>query len=467
MGKYSKILAILIILLNTPYIIWLVFNISGVFGWLLFFAELMMLSLSFLFFINHWEQKHIKHPHHAPKGSLDIFLTVVNEPVELFEETLKATQSINYENKKIYILDDGPRGEIRNLTFKYRANYLSREDKSHRKAGNLNFGLNHSAGEFILVLDADQIPKPEIANDLLGYFSEDPKLALITTRQSFKVPKADFNHDVLFYEHMQSGKNADNASISCGSGVFYRRSALEAVGGFLTWNVVEDLTTTYYFHLLGYATMYINKPYAEGVAPYDLSTIYKQRGTWALDTLRLFIWKNPFAQTNLTFKQKLHYTELCWVYIVSAVALPILFLLPLFSLLFNIHFIDNEKLYLLFRIPSLLLILYFYYYLSGKCFSSSQFWAALSFVYFKALILAAVSTKINYKVTNKMAGVGKRDIALILPHLLFIAAGLIIVFWRIFIKDHSLSSFTLINSIWIGLMAFWFYPLIKKGFILE
>lgn len=467
MSARFKLLGLIVVILNGAYFIWLSFNVVGGLGWALFFAEIMMGSLTVLFLINHWSQHRVTKGLLPTKGSVDIFLPVVNEPVELFKITLLAATKIDYKDKEIYILDDGPREEIKKLAKDAGVNYLARKIRNNRKAGNLNFGLENSNGDFILVLDADQFAKPSIIKDLLGYFNEDSKLGLISTRQRFDVPENDFNHDTLFYEHMQTGKNADNAAISCGSGVFYRRSALEKIKGFPTWNIVEDLFTTYTLHAHQYKSLYINKAYTIGTAPQDLSNIYKQRGIWAVDTLRLFFRRSPLFFSGLTLRQRLHYFEIAWAYIVSAIAIPILFLLPPVTLLLDRHIILNESVYLFLRIPSLIAVLYFYYRLSGNTFSTSQFWAALFPVNLKALVLSVLPLQIKYQATSKLAGVGKRDIALILPHLFLIAFSAATVIWRIFFVDFALIPFVGINMIWMILMIFWFIPVIRKGWLLE
>lgn len=466
MNLRLKIMALVVIAANLVYLGWLATNVIGGLGALLFVAEAMLISLTTLFAINHWSQKHIAHHHSKPKGSVDVFLTIVDEPIELFEKTVKAAMAIDYIDKVVYILDDGRRSDVKSLSDKYGAKYLARNNRQDYKAGNLNFGLINSASDYILVLDSDQVVKPEIIHDLLGYFAENEKLAIISTRQDFDVPESDFNHDFIFYNHMQAGKNSDNAAISCGSGVFYRRSALKKVGGFQTWNVVEDLYTSYVLHNAGYDSIYITRPYTKGFAPLDLSTIYKQRGTWAVDTLRLFFRRSPLFFSRLSIRQKLHYLEIGWAYVVSAVALPILFTLPIITVFLNIYIVMNPSEYLFYRIPSLLLVIVFYYILAERHSSASQFWAGLSPVYLKALILSLMPFKIRYRVTDKLAGVGKRDIGLILPHLGFIVLALLASGWRLYV-DGSVTSFLGINLMWMTLMIFWFYPIIRKGFLLE
>ncbi|MCK5027592.1 MAG: glycosyltransferase [Candidatus Pacebacteria bacterium] len=468
MSQKLKILYITTFAVNLIYIVILGFNIVGSLGGLLFMGESLMTSLFFIFAVNHWTQYHVEHTHTRSSKLLDIYVTIVDEPLEIFERTIKTVSEILYENKKIYILDDGGREEIKILALKYGAVYLSRGDDTDYKAGNLNFGLKHSYGEYILVIDADQqITNFNIANELLGYFEKNSKLAILSTRQKFDVPENDFNHDIIFYEHMQSGKNANNAAISCGSGVIYRRRALEEIGGFQTWNIVEDLYTTYVLHSSGYESLYINKSYTIGTAPIDLSTIYKQRGTWALDTLRLFFRRSPLLNKKLTFRQKFHYFELSWAYIGSAVAVPILFILPALTLVLDVRVVADDKLYLITRIPSLIFLLYFYYKINGNNSSGGRFWAALFPIYIKALFLSLLPSKTKYIVTNKLAGVGKRDIALILPHLTLICFSFATVAWRIIFVDHILTPFVGINMMWMVLMIFWFAPVVKKGLLLE
>ncbi len=468
MSQKLKILYIATFAANFIYIVILVFNVMGSLGWFLFAGEALMVSLFFIFAMNHWTQYHVEHAHTRSSKLLDVYVTVVDEPLEIFERTIKTVSEILYKNKKTYVLDDGGREEIKALALKYGAVYLSRSDNIDHKAGNLNFGLEHSQGEYVLVVDADQqIINFNIADELLGYFEKNSKLAILSTRQKFDVPESDFNHDIIFYEHMQSGKNADNAAISCGSGVIYRRSALEEIGGFQTWNIVEDLYTSYVLHSSGYESLYINKPYTVGIAPIDLSTIYKQRGAWALDTLRLFFRRSPLLNKKLTFRQKFHYFELSWAYIGSAVAVPILFVLPALTLVLDVRVVADDKLYLITRIPSLIFLLYFYYKINGNNSSGGRFWAALFPVYIKALILSLLSGKTKYVVTNKLAGVGKRDVALILPHLTLICFSFAVVAWRIIFVDHAFTLFVGINMMWMTLMIFWFAPVIKKGLLLE
>lgn len=463
MNKNYKLLGAIVSIFNLIYVFWLIFNVQGPLGYMFYIAEFMMVSLSVLFTINHWQQHRVEKPHHKPEGSLDVFLPVYNEDLKLFKKTVEAAKNIDYKNKKIYILDDKPRESVKKLAAELGINYIENKEKNFKKAGNLNYALKQTEGEFILVLDADQVAEPEIAKDILGYFNDDKKLAVITTRQKFDVPESDFNHDHLFYDHMQAGKHADNAAIAIGTGVFYRRSALKSIGNFQTWNVVEDLYTTFVFHKKGFKSMYINKAYTTGTAPQDLYSIYKQRGRWSHDTLRMFFLKTIFFSRELTTRQKLHYFELAWIYIVSAIGVPILFSLPALNLILTQQIILDPVMYVLLRIPTFILIMIFFYNLSRKNMQITQYWAGLFPVYLVSMVRCFFPVAKKHSVTPKLMGPGKRDIPLIIPQLFLVLGSYAVFIWRV-ITDGGISPETAVNGFWMLIMTLWFYPVILKGF---
>lgn len=412
--------------------------------------------------MNHWSQSSVKKSNIAGIGSLDIFLPIVDEDVELFEKTVLAALRIDYKNKLVYILDDGKRPEIRALCERYNVRYLNRSSTLNYKAGNLNFGLEHSQGDYILVLDADQIVEPLIASDLLGHFTNDESIAVITTRQKFDVSKYDFNNDFLFYDHMQTGKNCDNAAISVGSGVFYRRSALNKIGGFQTWNILEDLYTTFILHRNNYRSIYVNKSYTTGLAPKKLRNIYKQRSTWAHDSLRLLFRKLIFTKSGLSFSQYWHYFEVGFGYFVSAISFSILFLIFPITTIIGIEPILNLDQYLLLRITSLCGTLFLFYLLSRLTSSSIQYWISFFPIYLKAVFLALFSNKKNYKVTKKSEQDEPNDYIFLLPQLSILGLNIFAICMNFYYYGFDLSLYSLGPFFWIMFLILCFFPLFAK-----
>ena len=180
--------------------------------------------------------------------------------------------------------------------------------RADSKSGNLNFGMGHSRGDLILVLDADQVPAPEILNRLAGFFSQ-PQVGYVQSKQAFFLPEGDpfYNRDKVFYETIQLSNHQANAVISCGSGVVYRRQALEEIGGFASWNLLEDFTSSYELASRGWRGIYHPHALSRGLAPATLAGVYRQRFQWCLDTMRLFFWDNPLFKSGLSWQQKAHF----------------------------------------------------------------------------------------------------------------------------------------------------------------
>jgi cellulose synthase (UDP-forming) len=164
--------------------------------------------------------------------SVDVLITTFDEPLELVMKTAVAALEIRYPHET-YVLDDGNRPAMRALALAEGIGYINRSEDwvnrpLHAKAGNLNNALMTTSGEFILILDADMVPRPEFLDDTLGYF-DDPTVALVQTPQVFNnVPDNDplGSQAKLFYGPIMQGKDGWNAAFFCGSNAVLRREAL-------------------------------------------------------------------------------------------------------------------------------------------------------------------------------------------------------------------------------------------------
>ncbi|HYD11199.1 MAG TPA: glycosyltransferase [Acidimicrobiales bacterium] len=172
-----------------------------------------------------------------PEGrTVDVFITTYNEELDLVMATARAAKAIRYPHRT-FVLDDGARDEMRAAAEAEGIGYITRSAAwanmpRHAKAGNLNNALEVTDGEFLLVLDADQIPEPTILDRTLGWFTDD-RVALVQTPQYFtNVTEADplGSQAPLFYGPIQQGKDGWNAAFFCGSNAILRREALLQLG---------------------------------------------------------------------------------------------------------------------------------------------------------------------------------------------------------------------------------------------
>ncbi|MDO1478345.1 glycosyltransferase [Rhodococcus ruber] len=236
-----RILIAATVLLGLNYVVWRwLFSVNWSAWWIavpLVVAETYSLIDSMLFGLTMWRWRRRAAPPAPPGGlTVDVFVTTYNEPVDLVIGTAEAAARIRYPHET-WILDDGERPELERAAAELGVRYMTRaaswtNKPRHAKAGNLNNALLHTHGEFILVLDADQVPDPEILHRTLGYF-EDERTALVQTPQYFvNVPESDplGSQAPLFYGPIQQGKDGWNAAFFCGSNAILRREALMQLG---------------------------------------------------------------------------------------------------------------------------------------------------------------------------------------------------------------------------------------------
>ncbi|RZL84403.1 MAG: glycosyltransferase [Rhodococcus sp. (in: high G+C Gram-positive bacteria)] len=236
-----RILIVLTALLGLNYIVWRwLFSVNWPAWWIavpLVIAETYSLIDSLLFGLTMWQLRKRPTPPPPPRDlTVDVFITTYNEPEDLVLATAAAAHRIRYPHTT-WILDDGDRPELSRAADELGVRYMTRaaswtNKPRHAKAGNLNNALMLTEGEYILILDADQVPDPAILDRTLGYFT-DEKMAIVQTPQYFvNVSASDplGSQAPLFYGPIQQGKDGWNAAFFCGSNAVLRRDALMQLG---------------------------------------------------------------------------------------------------------------------------------------------------------------------------------------------------------------------------------------------
>ena len=287
----------------------------------------------------------------AYEPSVDVIIPTYNEPPEILRRTVVGCQAIDYDNKKVYLLDDQRRPEIRALAQELGCGYRDRPNNDHAKAGNINHALPSLHGELLAVFDADYVPSSNFLTRTVGFFRS-AKVALLQTPQNF------FNEDPItanlglqgivnneqnfFFRHLQPSRDAFNAVVCCGSCFVVRRSALDEIGGIPTDSIAEDMFTSIRLQALGYEIKYLNEPLSAGMSAEDTSAYSNQRLRWGRGTLQLmFCRPNPLTTKGLNLGQRL-YHALSILYWINAVPRLTFLLLPPLCLLFELAPVNAE-----------------------------------------------------------------------------------------------------------------------------
>ncbi len=258
-----------------------------------------------------------------PRATVAVLIPTVNEGPEILLPTIAAAVALEPAHQT-WVLDDGNRPEVAELAAALGARYLARVGGAHAKAGNVNHALGVVEADFVAILDADHVARPELLAHTLGYFA-DPRVALVQTPQDFynvtsfehdasSVAGARFHEQALFYRLLQPGKNRWNAAFWCGTGAVVRTQALREVGGAATETITEDIHTTIRFHRRGWKTVYHNEVLARGLAASDAAQYQLQRSRWGTGAMQVLRIENPLVVPGLSIGQRLSYaaTLLGW-----------------------------------------------------------------------------------------------------------------------------------------------------------
>ncbi len=348
---------------------------SGVFSSILILAEILGIfsSILFIFLFSNLlpkDEAPLWDPSFMP--SVDILISTYNETLRLVISTALAAKALPYQNKKVYVCDDGKRQDLKELCNKYGINYLSREDSANGKAGNINHSVSVTDGDFIMLLDADFIVKENIIKNALPYF-QDQKVALIQYPQTFynKDPfqllsKRFYNEQDFFMRFMEPRLASYNATIHVGTNALIRRTALLEIGGVPTVSVAEDMGTGLLLQNAGYQVLFLNKAYALGIAPFRLEDLQRQRSRWAKGVLQNFVALKPLRMKGLNRTQKLLYLNSLLYWFTSFEKL-IYIIMPTLFMVFGVSIVRmNLQQIAYITFPFILLQMFSFHVLVGK-----------------------------------------------------------------------------------------------------
>jgi cellulose synthase/poly-beta-1,6-N-acetylglucosamine synthase-like glycosyltransferase len=244
-------------------------------------------------------------PGYQPFVSLHV--PAYNEPPELLIETIKALERIDYPNYEVVIIDNNtsdpavwePVAEY--CRGRERVKFIHVAPWPGYKAGACNLVLRKYTdprAEIIGLVDADDIVQPYYLKEVAPYFS-DPSLGFVQTFEGNRDFQGSHYYQACvdsfqgFYLSVMSSRNERDTVPFVGTMGLFRRSALEAAGGWNEWCICEDTEASLRVTRNGWSGLYIPRCFGRGVVPPSFRGMLTQRHRWcfgAMQILRLH-WK--------------------------------------------------------------------------------------------------------------------------------------------------------------------------------
>ncbi len=175
----------------------------------------------------------------------------------------------------------------------------------------------------------------------VGHMMTDHRIAYVQTIKESQTSDGDpfNNNEVLFYRGMTLARNVHHGAVPFGSGLVWRRAALREIGHFPVWNLVEDIHSGVLALRAGWRGLFV--PIVGSFAqhsPEDIANYFKQRGTWALDSIRLVIF-DRFR--GIPWRARLQLFEQTAFYLLSIPVMGLV-ILPVFGLVLGRYPIDSD-----------------------------------------------------------------------------------------------------------------------------
>lgn len=289
-------------------------------------------------------------------------LPIYNEP-HVVDRLIRAAAAIDYPRRRlqIQVLDDStdqtpqiaaPRVAALQ-TEGVNIIHLRRSQRSGYKGGALEHGLKSATGEYIAIFDADFLPLADFLRRLIAPLLADPQLGCVQARwghlnreSSWLTRAQACGIDGHFYIEQSVRSGTDLLMNFNGSAGIWRRSCIEAAGGWQSDTLTEDLDLSYRAQLLGWKIGYIEDVIAPAELPLHLGALRQQQFRWAKGSLQtarkllLPLWRSDqrllikLAATLHLTHYLVHPLMLLNLLLILPLALyssPLIWLLPFFT----------------------------------------------------------------------------------------------------------------------------------------
>ena len=192
------------------------------------------------------------------------------------------------------------------------------------KSGNLNYMLNISKGEFIVVFDSDFIPPKDFLKRIIAPMIHDKNIAAVQARWKFTNHHQNLVSElgavilsVYHYITLPFIYNMRKISFLCGSAEAVRKSTLIKLGGWESGNLTEDIEYSMRLIKNGYSVGYIEGLECEGEVPHKARDLYKQQMRWAYGVISSYKshWKDLILNKKISFEDKLYLHIVCSGYL--------------------------------------------------------------------------------------------------------------------------------------------------------
>ena len=244
----------------------------------------------------------------------------------------------------IQVLDDSDDGTVQRVARKLadlqalglNAQHIRRTQRIGFKAGALAHGLQHCESEFIAIFDADFIPPPDFLRRTLPHLLTDSEIGIVQSRWGHlnagenNLTRAQRLSIDTHFVVEQAARNRSGWLIPFnGTGGVWRRTCIEAAGGWSSDTLTEDLDLSYRAQMAGWRSLFLPDVEVPGEIPPQLAAYKQQQTRWATGNTQCLIkLARQIVGADLSASQKIMAIQHLCQYLPQPLMLLMLLLTP-------------------------------------------------------------------------------------------------------------------------------------------
>ena len=258
--------------------------------------------------------------------------------------TVQNILSMDYENFEVIVIDDrssdNTASVIKDLEQKFeKVTALIRpRDAFPGKSAVLNDAFKIAKGDAILVFDADATVDPDFLSKLIPHL-EPKDVGAVQARKVIRNKNVNLltrcqNNEYTMDAYFQVGRDSIKGAVELrGNGELIKREALEDIGGWNNYTIVDDLDMSTRLHIKGWDVRFCIDAvvYEEGII--YIKPLYRQRRRWLEGTIRRYL--EYFDQVLFSRKMSLRASLDMTAYITQFI-MPGWFLMEILIRLFKV-----------------------------------------------------------------------------------------------------------------------------------
>ncbi len=281
------------------------------------------------------------------KPFVSVLIPAHNEE-SVISATVENILNMDYENFEVIVIDDRSTDNTAQIIIELEKKYekvhalIRAHDAFPGKSAVLNDAFKLAKGEAILVFDADATVDSDFLSKLVPHL-EPKDVGAVQARKVIRNRNQNLltrcqNNEYTMDAHFQVSRDSVKGAVELrGNGELIKRQAIESIGGWNNYTIVDDLDMSTRLHIKGWDIRFCLDAvvYEEGIC--YIKPLFRQRRRWLEGTIRRYL---EYSGAALRSKDMSPVAKIDMVAYISEFIMPMWLLMEIIIRIFKVILSD-------------------------------------------------------------------------------------------------------------------------------